>query len=229
MRRIILLSLAVPFLLASKAAAQACVGMPSFSSGPMQLTAGGTFADGSSSFGGTFGYGAPTGLYGKAGIGTTSYDAFDGSSFDFGVNGGYQIPLQASRKAELCPVASLSFGSGPNDIAGTGVDMSNRTFSFGAAVGALMGQNPQMQILPNASFQFANSRVELDDGTDSAAGSESYALLTLGTGFVFNSRFSLNPSISLPMGLDGSDMSFGISGAMNWGKAGQRGRGAAGR
>jgi hypothetical protein len=214
MRRILLLSLALPLLLGSKAAAQACTGMPSFSSGPMQITAGGSFADGTSSFGGTFGYGMPTGLYGKAGIGSTSYDGLDGSSFDFGVGGGYQIPLQSSRKAELCPIASLSFGSGPNDVLGSGVDMSTRNFAFGAALGAQVGNSPQMQILPNASFQFANTRVEIDD----VAGSESYGLLTLGTGFVFNSRFSVNPSISIPVGSDVYDTSFGINGAINFGR-----------
>jgi hypothetical protein len=213
MRRILLLSLALPLLLGSKAAAQACTGMPSFSSGPMQITAGGSFADGTSSFGGTFGYGRPAGLYGKAALGTTSYDGLDGSSLDFGVGGGYQIPLQSSRKAELCPIASLSFGSGPNDVLGSGVDMSTRDFAFGAALGAQVGNSPQMQILPNASFQFANKRIEIDD----VAGSESYGLLTLGTGFVFNSRFSVNPSISIPMGLDGSDTYFGLAGAINFG------------
>jgi hypothetical protein len=214
MRRILLLSLALPLLLGSKAAAQACAGMPSFSSGPMQITAGGSFADGTSSFGGTFGYGRPAGLYGKAALGTTSYDGLDGSSLDFGVGGGYQIPLHSSRKAELCPIASLSFGSGPNDVLGSGVDMSTRNIAFGAALGAQVGNSPQMQILPNASFQFANTRLEIDD----VAGSESYGLLTLGTGFVFNSRFSLNPSISLPVGSDLYETSFGINGAINFGR-----------
>ena len=214
MRRILLLSLALPLLLGSKAAAQACAGMPSFSSGPMQITAGGSFADGTSSFGGTFGYGRPAGLYGKAALGTTSYDGLDGSSLDFGVGGGYQIPLQSSRKAELYPIASLSFGSGPNDVLGSGVDMSTRNIAFGAALGAQVGNSPQMQILPNASFQFANTRVKIDD----LAGSESYGLLTLGTGFVFNSRFSLNPSINLPVGSDLYDTSFGINGAINFGR-----------
>jgi hypothetical protein len=218
MRRILLLSLALPLLLGSKAAAQACAGMPSFSSGPMQVAAASSFADGVSSLGGTFGYGVPNGLYGKAGIGTTSYDAFNGSSFDFGVGGGYQIPLQTSRKAELCPIASLSFGSGPNDVIGSGLDISTRNFAFGAAVGALVGNSSQMQILPNASFQFANTRLKIADGTSSESGSESYGLLTLGTGFVFNSRFSLNPSISIPVGLSGSDASFGLGGAINFGR-----------
>jgi hypothetical protein len=218
MRRALLLSLALSFTLGAHAAAQTCTGMPSFSSGQMQVAAGGTFADGASTFGGTFGYGVPKSFYGKAGLGTTSYDAFDGSSFDFRVEGGYQIPLQASRTAELCPVASLSLGSGPNDILDTGVDMSSRTFAFGAALGAQVGNNPQLQIVPNASFQLANTRLSVDDGTDSASDSESYGLLTLGTGFVFNSRYSLNPSISIPVGLDGSDASFGLAGAIHFGR-----------
>jgi hypothetical protein len=218
MRRILTLSLVLPFYLTAQAAAQTCVGMPSFTSGQMQVAGGGQFADGASSFGGTFGYGVPKGLYGKAGIGTTSYDGLDGSSFDFGVGGGYQVPLHSSRVAELCPIASLSLGSGPNDIFGSGADMSSRTFALGASVGALVNRNPQVRILPNASFQIANSRVKLDDGTNSASDSQSYGLLSLGTGFVFNSRFSLNPSISIPVGLDGGDTSFGLMGAMNFGR-----------
>jgi hypothetical protein len=218
MRRTLLLTVALPLVLGSHAAAQACAGMPSFSSGQMQIAAGGSFADGASSFGGTFGYGAPAGLYGKAAVGSTSYDGLDGASFDYGVSGGYQIALKSARKAELCPIASLSLASGPNDVLGGGVDMSGRTFSFGAAVGAQVGNSSKMDIVPNASFQFANTRATVDDGTTSVSGSESYALLTLGTGFVFNSRFSVNPSISIPMGLDGSSTSFGLMGAINFGR-----------
>jgi hypothetical protein len=218
MRRAVLLSLALTFALGGRAVAQTCTGMPSFSAGQMQVTAGGSFADGTSSFGGTFGYGVPKSFYGKAALGTTSYDGLDGSSLDFGLSGGYQIPLQSSRTAEVCPVASLSIGSGPNDVLGSDLDMSSRTFAFGAALGAQVGNNPQLQIVPNASFQFANTRQEVDDGTESVAGSESYALLTLGTGFVFNSRYSLNPTISLPIGFDGSDASFGLAGAIHFGR-----------
>jgi hypothetical protein len=218
MRRILLLTLAVPFLLASKAAAQACAGMPSFTSGPMQIAAGGTFADGSSSLAGTFGYGVPKSFYGKAGIGSTSYDALDGSSFDVSLGGGYQIPLRTAKKAEFCPVANLSFGSGPDDAQELNIDRSLRTFSFGGAFGMLMGRSETMDIVPNASFQFANTRFSADDGTESFSSSESYGLLTLGTGFVFNSRYSLNPSLNIPMGLDGSDIGFSLAGAINFGR-----------
>jgi hypothetical protein len=217
MRRTVILSLAFTLAMGAHAAAQTCGGMPAFSSGHMQVAGGGQFADGSSSFGGTFGYGTPKSFYGKAGIGSTSYDGLDGSSFDFNAGGGYQVPLHTKQTAELCPIASLSLGSGPNDVLGSGVDLSTRTFAFGATAGVVLGTNPQLRFLPNASFQFANTRATADDGTTSASDSQSYGLLTLGTGFVFNSRFSLNPSISLPIGLDGGDTSFGLVGAMNFG------------
>jgi hypothetical protein len=218
MRRMLLLSIALPFYLSTQAAAQTCVGMPSFSSGRMQVAGGGQFADGANSFDGTFGYGVPKSLYGKAAVGRTSYDGLSGSSFDFGFGGGYQVPLHTRRMAELCPIASLSLGSGPHDIGGTGVDMSSRTFAFGASAGAVVGGSSQVRIVPNASFQFANTRAKLDDGTISSSNSESYGLLTLGTGFLFNSRFSLNPSLSFPVGLDGGGVSFGMIGAMNFGR-----------
>ena len=215
MRRALFLTLALTFTLGARAVAQTCTGMPSFSAGQMQVTAGGSFADGASTFGGTFGYGAPKSFYGKAALGTTSYDAFDGSSVDFGVSGGYQIALKSSRPVEVCPVASLSIGSGPDvNVFGTEVDMSSRTFAFGAALGAQLGNNPQLQIVPNASFQFANDRFEIGDD----AVSDGYGLLTLGTGFVFNSRYSLNPSISLPMGREISDASFALAGAIHFGR-----------
>ena len=217
MRRALLLSLALSLMLGARASAQTCAGMPSFANGQMQVGAGASFADGTSSFGGTFGYGSPKSFYGKAGLGSTSYDGFDGSSFDLNLGGGYQIPLQSHSTAQVCPVANVTISSGPNDILGQGIDMSSRTFAFGAALGGQVGRNPRVQILPNAAFQFANSRITLDDGTDSASGSESYGLLTLGTGFVFNSRYSLNPSINIPVGLDGSSASFGLAGAINFG------------
>jgi hypothetical protein len=96
--------------------------------------------------------------------------------------------------------------------------MSSRTFAFGGSVGVGVGGSSQVRILPNASFQFANTRATLDNGTISSSASESYGLLTLGSGFVFNSRFSLNPSLSFPVGLDGGDVSFGLIGAMNFGR-----------
>jgi hypothetical protein len=217
-RSTLLFSVLFTSALASQAAAQTCVGMPSFAAGNMQVAGGGTFTDGANGFAGTFGYGAPKGLYGKAGIGTTSYDALNGSSLDLGLSGGYSIPLESKRMAEVCPVANLSLGRGPNDVGGSGVDMSSRTLGVGASLGVLVNKSSTVQILPNAMFQFADTRSTLDDGTNKVSGSESYGLLSLGTGFVFHSRFSVNPSIDIPVGLDGASSSFRVNGAINFGR-----------
>ena len=69
----------------------------------MQVAAGADFTDGGSSFLGTFGYGSPKSFYGKAGIGTTSYDGLSGSSFDFSVGG----PSSAWH-ANACAVAAAT-------------------------------------------------------------------------------------------------------------------------
>lgn len=219
MRRSLFLSLALPFtVLSTKAAAQTCVGMPAFTRNQaLQLSGGAAFADGATSFGGNLGYGAPKGLYGKAGIGTTSYDP-RGSSFDLNLGAGYQLPLHTKRTAELCPIANLNLGWGPNDVPVNGVDMSSRTFSFGAATGVIVGRSASVQFVPNASLQFANSRLSFDNGPTSVSSSDSYGLLTLGTGFVFSSHFSLNPSISVPMGLEGGNTVFGLVAAYNFGR-----------
>src|SRR5262249_15073955 len=122
------------------------------------------------------------------------------------------------RMAEVCPVANLSIGRGPNNVGGSGIDMSSRTFAAGASLGVLVNHAKTVQILPNAAFQFANTRSTVDDGTNSVSGSESYGVLTLGTGFVFHSRFSINPSIDIPMGLSGASSSFVLNGAINFGQ-----------
>jgi len=96
--------------------------------------------------------------------------------------------------------------------------MSGRTFAFGASLGALVNKSSQVQILPNAAFQVANTRNTIDDGTTSTSGSESYGRLTLGTGFVFHSRSSVNPRISIPVGHNGSSTSFRLGGAINFGR-----------
>jgi len=45
--------------------------MPSFARGPMQLSAGGSFTNGASTYGGSVGFGAPRSPYGTVGLTTT--------------------------------------------------------------------------------------------------------------------------------------------------------------
>jgi hypothetical protein len=191
--------------------------MASFASGRMRVAPAVSFADGSTSYGGGVGYGAPRSFYAGAGFATTDYDGVGASADNLNLNAGYQVPIEGAR-AELCPLASLSLGWGPNDVLAPGADISNRTIAAGAAFGILVGRGSLVQFVPNASFVLASTRLTVDDGTSSVSGSEGYGALTLGTGLVLGSRYSLNPSVTIPVGLGGADPSFGLSAAIHFGR-----------
>lgn len=216
MRRALLLSVLLSLVVSGTSVAQTCLGMPSFTTGRFLVGAGGAFDDGSTSYVGTVGYGSPRSFFGTAGYGRTEYDGVDASFSNLNLGAGYHVPLGDGR-AEVCPLASLSLGWGPDDIIGPGVDVSNRTIAAGAGFGLRVGSGSQVQFVPNASLLFASTRLELDDGINSAADSESYAALTLGTGFLFASRVGLNPTMTIPIGLGDSDPSFGVTAAIHFG------------
>jgi hypothetical protein len=217
MRRALLLSLLLPLLVSGRSVAQTCLGMPSFAHGRMQVAPGVSFAEGATSYGGSVGYGAPRSFYGAAGFATTEYDDVVASAENLNLSAGYQVPL-AMGTAELCPVASLSLGWGPDDVLGPGVDVSNRTIAAGAAFGILVGGGSPVQFVPSASFLLASTRLKVDNGTQSAVDSEGYGALTLGTGLVFASRYSLNPTVTIPVGLSGADPSFGLVASIHFGR-----------
>ena len=84
MRRTLVVSMALLAVANAPAAAQACLGLPSHANGQMQVAGNASFSDLYNSFGGSFGYGQPAGLFAHAQIGTTSYDGMDGSEIGLG-------------------------------------------------------------------------------------------------------------------------------------------------
>ena len=212
MRRTLVASLALVAAVSAPAAAQTCLGLASHSAGQMQVSGNASITDLANTFGGTFGYGLPSGVFGKASVATTSYDAVDGSAIDLGAQAGYQMSVG---KASICPVASLSLGMGPKDIDTTGSDLSSRQGTIGLAVGTSMAASPRMQIVPAASLGLAY-RSQKTTGSPSA--SETYGQAALGVGLVFNSNITVRPSVSIPLGSDlSNDPTFGLSVGMNFG------------
>jgi len=215
MRRTFVVALALVAVVNAPAAAQTCLGLPSHSNGQMQVTGNASFTDLSNSFGTSFGYGQPRGIFGNAQLGTTSFDGVDGSAIDLGAQAGYQLTVS---QAQVCPVASLSLGMGPKDIDGAGTDMSSRQGTIGFAVGKVMGSNPRMRIVPNAGLGLAYRKLKLDDGTASVEASETYGQASVGVGLIFNSHIAVRPSISIPLGSDlSNDPTFGLTVAYNFG------------
>jgi hypothetical protein len=192
--------------------AQTCMGMASYASGPVQVAGNAAFVDGANRFGASAGYGLPGGVFGSANIGMTSYDGLD-SSLDFGVNLGYQIQVA---KAQVCPIASLGYDNGP-DSDENGMNSSTKSAGFGLAIGAPLG-TARMQIVPTAGLGlvYGKSKIEID-GFGSAEGSDAYGVAQLGVGLVLNQSVAIRPSVAIPLGLTGSDATFGVTVGFNFG------------
>ena len=224
MRRSLVVSLALLAIVRSPAVAQTCQGLASFSAGPMQVVGNAQFPDGGKVWGGSFSYGMPSGLYAGADLSTTSFDAPDGvdspSSLGIGAHAGYQMKLGQSGKINLCPVARLALGLGPdNDEAE--INSSSTDVHFGLALGTEMGSTRQLRILPTAGLglQYTKFSQEIG-GVEEDPISDTYGLARLGVGFVFNQQISVRPTIDIPVGLDNSDPVFGLSVGYNFGSKG---------
>ena len=222
MRRSLVVSLALLAIVRAPAMAQTCEGLASFSSGQMQVAGNAQFPDGAKVWGGSFTYGVPSGIYGGADLSTTSIDNDGGSSLGIGGHVGYQMTLGQAKQFALCPVARLALGMGPDDDAAN-INSSSTDAHFGLAVGTSMGTNPRMRIIPTAGLGLQYSKAKIEDtspGGTTLEGSDTYGMARLGVGFVFNQQISVRPSIDIPLGLDNSDATFGVSVAYNFGSKG---------
>ena len=157
MRRTLVVSMALFAVVNAPAAAQTCLGLASHSTGQMQVGGNAQFTDISNSYGASFGYGQPAGIFAKANLGRTSYDGLDGGATDIGAQVGYQLTVGRTAQMQVCPVASLSLGMGPNDVDGGGTDLSTRQGNIGFAFGKVMSSSPSMQIVPNRRRKSAAS------------------------------------------------------------------------
>jgi len=216
MRRSLVVSLALLAMVWSPAVAQTCLGLASFSQGHMQVSGNGQFTEGSNRFGAGFNYGLPASVFGGAQISTTSFDGADASSLGIGANVGYQLSLGKAANVHVCPVASLELGMGPDDDA-LGIDASSRAANVGFSLGTTMGANPRMKIIPTAGLGLAYSKLKLDDGTTTTELSDTYGQARLGVGILFNQQIAVRPSVDIPLGLDNSNPTFGLTVAYSFG------------
>jgi hypothetical protein len=223
MRRSLVVSLALLAIVRSQAVAQSCQGLASFSAGQMQVAANAQFPQGGNVWGGSFSYGLPSGVYGGADLSTTSFDGISANSLGIGAHAGYQMKLGRTGKLNLCPVASLALGMGPDDAA-LNLNSSSTDVHFGLALGTDMGSTPRMRIIPTAGLGLQYSKVKIEDtapGGTTVEGSETYGLARLGVGFVFNQQISVRPTIDIPVGSDLiNDPTFGVSVGYNFGSKG---------
>jgi hypothetical protein len=211
MSRRFLVLLALLGLAHSPVAAQTCVGLASYSRGPIQVAGHGSavVSDfGAHQVGASIGYGRPGGVFADAAVATTSVTGTD-ASLDFAVDAGYQVQVG---QAQICPVAALGLSNGP-DTDGMGVDASTRSATVGLALGTAIGVR-QVQVVPTGGFTLEYSNVKYQGASGSS--SDAYGVAHLGVGLVFNT-VSLRPSVEIPVGLQGADPVLGLTVGLNFG------------
>ena len=209
---------ALSLVAALPANAQLCAGTASFTTGRMQV--GGQFLsnDDYSSYGVGLNLGNAHGLYGGVAVANNDYDFIDESGVVIGVGGGYQM-RPAKQGFQICPVASLAIGLGPDNIGGSNTDMSTRQFSAGALIGMVAHRSGNFQLIPTGGLSIVNSKVTISaPGGNNADDSESYLALDLGAGLVFNSVWTIRPMLNLPMGADNREESVSLGVSYNFGK-----------
>src|ERR1041384_3250761 len=226
MTRLLLVSLTVASLaIATPARAQLCTGSASFAQRPVQLSLGTAFNTDAKSFGGGFGVGGSA-MFLQLTAGTTSYDAFDASSFDLGVGAGFQLPLDRDGIGHICPLVSVTHSSGPNDVTvgSQTLDLSQNVVAVGIGIGAVASGSRPTKIIPSASFAVLSTKATSKDkfSAQSTTSSETLGLLEFGVGFLFSEAFSLRPNVAHAFGIDQSSTTFGVSMSVNFGRRSSR-------
>ena len=124
---------------------------------------------------------------------------------------------------QFCPVASFAYQSGPNVQTPVGdISASAHAIGFGGSFGGIVPMSPTLDFVPFAGASFLASRVSASFGGTSESASKNYGEVNVGAGFVLNRTLTLQPSVSIPVGLEGAKTSFQIAFAFNFGSSSAR-------
>ena len=207
-----LLGLAAVVLGAADLSAQVCNGTASFATQKMRAGLALEFPDNATGIGGEFALGTPSGLYGGANLSMVDYDNVDEGATVFGLSGGKSMPIGKDKKVEMCPQLMLVRQSGPN---ATNFEQSMTAFGGGVTFGSLMKQT-SFDLIP-----FGGALIHRDmfsatvGGVDSEA-SDTNIDLVAGAGFVLSKKWTLRPSINVPLTND-REATISISGLLHFG------------
>ncbi|HEX7929493.1 MAG TPA: outer membrane beta-barrel protein [Sphingomicrobium sp.] len=198
--------------------AQTCLGAARYSAGPMRVGGGFSTTDGAKSYGLNFGVGAKVGPFASANLSRAEYSDADVSSRAVGIGAGYAIDVNPTHTVQFCPQASLTHQSGPDiDVGTSTMSTSANAFAFGGAFGGSVPVTPTLDLVPFGAASYVISRATVTFGGTSESDSQDYADIELGAGFVLNKTLTLQPSIAIPVGLDGAKSSFQLAVAFNFG------------
>jgi hypothetical protein len=218
--RSLVVSVALVAILSAPVEGQTCVGLASYSSGPMQVSGKAARTSASTSFVAGLGYGLPASVFGSVAFGTTSNDNFGGSNREVGATAGYQIALGRTGAIQLCPVASFGLGLGPTNRLNAGVDRSRKTASVGVALATSYLAGPRMKIVPSVglSYAYQQDKAENNAGANLFQIAEHFALAQIGVGLVLDANISVRPGIEIPFSRNIDDPSVGLTVSYSFGR-----------
>jgi hypothetical protein len=223
----------------SPAAAQTCLGHAPFTRGPIQLRAVGELSrvehtnptqmvDLSTAGAGlSIGMARRGPFVGVTGT-VTSNNIVDGTTKSLGANVGWQVPISfdGGARAEICPYAEGSMGTGPERASFDSRDARVTRGAAGLKLGAAFGGSRRVHLVPTVGYMMGYDKFDLEDD-DNAQGTqpddtETFGLVDLGMGLQFNNRFTLLPLVRVPLGLDNTDPIYGLTLGINFGGKARR-------
>lgn len=221
--RLVVASFACLPLVAAALPAQVCTGNASFRSGAMRVGASADFGDKTRAFSGQFAVGQPVGLFAGASVGAVTIQDVSGSGTVVAAAAGYSADLRPDGKAQLCPIASFAYQSGPDVDTGFGTaSVSAHSFGFGGSIGGIVASSPTMDLVPFAGAQYVHATASGSIAGFSSSSSDDYGNIAFGAGIVFNHIFTLRPSVAFPVGLEGGTPVYSVAFTVSFGATARR-------
>jgi hypothetical protein len=198
--------------------AQTCQGAASFSSGPARVGAGFNVSDNVKSYGAQLAVGAGSGPYASADLSRAEYDNVANAGVGVGVTGGYAIDLAPAHAAQFCPLVSFGYQTGPDIDTGIGtISTSAHAVGFGGSFGGAIAVAPSFDFVPFVAAQYWIEQASASGAGTTASSSANYTSISVGAGFVVNKMLTLQPAVSIPVGLTGGKTTFELAFAFNFG------------
>jgi hypothetical protein len=193
-----------------RASAQVCLGRPSFKAAPTNVSLSADFTKGVKTISGGLGFGNNK-AFGAVGAGYVSYSDFDASAVAFNFAAGLSIPVSNASRVRICPIAQFSYVNGPTEesILGT-LKITSLGLLGGVAIGGAVPVSPGFSVIPNARAGVLYRHSSASLGGDLGSKSETGGLLSGGVSLFFGTNFTLEPSVSIPLGFNTSDPIFSI-------------------
>jgi hypothetical protein len=203
--------------------AQACVGLAPFSSGPVRLDLGVALSDGVHGHGVGFAAGAASGPFASAGVSRVEYTDGTNAATSFDVAAGYSVDLAPKGAAQFCPIAQFTYQAGPDFDTGYGTaSVSAHAVGLGGSFGGAVDVAPNFSLVPFAQAAYVLTGASASLAGYSASDNENHGEIGAGLGLVFNRVLTLQPAVSVPVGVSEGKATFQVSFALNFGGSGGR-------